>query len=134
VTLTAVVTALVVGGGAAAAWLLLGTEKVLDQAKVQDEVQRILVDEFNLPVDDGSVTCPAKMLAAPPNKYVCDYNEGQGQAQVTVINEGEYLVGIVGEGESEELVDPLVVTEGDDGYGWRGLETEAPSDEDTPEE
>jgi hypothetical protein len=108
---TALITALVVGGAATAFYfMVLNRAPTLDKAAVEKRVEEILRNDFGISVDSGSVLCPHRMSAEAGAKYVCDYATTAGQsadAQITVVNEGQYLVGAVGEGEQGALVDPL---------------------------
>ncbi|MDR1633957.1 MAG: DUF4333 domain-containing protein [Bifidobacteriaceae bacterium] len=123
--MTALVTALVVAGAAAGLYfLVIGSGSVLDRAAVEDRVSEILTEDFGIPVDASSVDCPSSMPAQADAKYICSYSAtGQSaQAQVTVVNEGQYLVGVVGQGDSGALADPLAENLLDEGpTGWQDL-------------
>ncbi|MDR0365960.1 MAG: DUF4333 domain-containing protein [Bifidobacteriaceae bacterium] len=123
VLITAVVTTLVVGGGLAAVYFLVldkGTP-MLNTGQVQGQVGSILMNDFGVSLDDGSVKCPASMKAEAGQKYVCDYSSnGQAaQVQVTVLNESQYLVGSVGEASPPAIQDPLVEDNDINGAGWK---------------
>jgi hypothetical protein len=120
------------GAGVAALLVAKNNQTLLEQASVEQSVEMILRDEFGISVDPASVRCPAGMAAESGAKYVCTYtaNGLDGQAQVAVVNESQYLVGATGEGELAELTDPLAIPHTDEngiedalGYGWVELAT-----------
>ncbi|MDR1443096.1 MAG: DUF4333 domain-containing protein [Bifidobacteriaceae bacterium] len=127
--ITAVVTAIIVIGAGAAGLVARETRKtVIDSAKVEKDVDLILRDDFAINLDHDSVSCPAEIIAEPGRKYVCTYqvDGAEGETQLSIINENQYLVGSTDQRDAPELADPLgkeLYHEDGTylGYGWNEM-------------
>jgi hypothetical protein len=140
VLLTAGVTAVVVAGAMTALWFFVvsGQRSALDTAAVTEQVTAILVDDFKIEPDDGSVSCPDKMKAKAQEKYICSYTVGGAEAEVqlTMANDsGQFLVGMVGDTPPEAFFDPLRDEDNrNNGKGWAQWEDTEPEEGDDPEQ
>lgn len=82
----------VIGLGAAAGWF---TTRLLDQQAVQDGVQQILTDHYDM--DVSTVSCPPAPEVKVHNTFTCTVGLSSGESvtvRVVVVSEdGTYTVG-----------------------------------------